>query len=71
MIVYDRLWKTRKEKGVSQYSLIKNYHINEAQLYRLRKNMVVKTITLDRLCEILECEIEDICQYVKDSEAKK
>ena len=71
MIVYDRLWKTIKEKGVSQYSLIKNYHINEAQLYRLRKNMVVKTITLDRLCEILECEIEDICQYVKDSEAKK
>ena len=71
MIVYDRLWKTMKEKGVSQYSLIKNYQINEAQLYRLRKNMVVKTITLDRLCEILECEIEDICQYVKDSEAKK
>ena len=71
MIVYDRLWKTMKEKGVSQYSLIKNYHINEAKLYRLRKNMVVKTITLDRLCEILECEIEDICQYVKDSEAKK
>ena len=71
MIVYDRLWKTMKEKGVSQYSLIKNYHINEAQLYRLRKNMVVKTITLDRLCEILECEIGDICQYVKDSEAKK
>ncbi len=71
MIVYDRLWKTMKEKGVSQYSLIKNYHINEAQLYRLRKNMVVKTITLDRLCEILECEIEDICQYVKDSEANK
>ena len=71
MIVYDRSWKTMKEKGVSQYSLIKNYHINEAQLYRLRKNMVVKTITLDRLCEILECEIEDICQYVKDSEAKK
>ena len=71
MIVYDRLWKTMKEKGVSQYSLIKNYHINEAQLYRLRKNMVVKTITLDRLCEILECEIEDIFQYVKDSEAKK
>ena len=71
MIEYDRLWKTMKEKGVSQYSLIKNYHINEAQLYRLRKNMVVKTITLDRLCEILECEIEDICQYVKDSEANK
>lgn len=66
MIVYDRLWKTMKKKGVSQYSLIKDYHVNEAQLYRLRKNMVVKTVTLDRLCEILDCEIEDICRYVKD-----
>ena len=71
MIVYERLWKTMKEKGVSQYSLIKNYHINEAQLYRLRKNMVVKTIIVEMLCEILECESEDICQYVKDSEANK
>ena len=66
MIVYDRLWKTMKRKGISQYSLIKDYHVNEAQLYRLRKNMVVKTVTLDRLCEILDCEIEDICRYVKE-----
>lgn len=67
MIVYDRLWETMKQKGISQYSLIKDYHINESQLFRLRKNMVVKTITLDRLCEILDCEIEDICRYVRNS----
>lgn len=66
MIVYDRLWETMKQKGISQYSLIKDYHINESQLFRLRKNLVVKTITLDRLCEILDCEIEDICRHVKN-----
>lgn len=66
MIVYDRLWETMKQKGISQYSLIKDYHINESQLFRLRKNLVVKTITLDRLCEILDCEIEDICQHVRN-----
>lgn len=65
MIVYDRLWETMKKKGITQYSLIKDYNINEAQLYRLRQNMVVKTITLDRLCEILDCRIEDICEYLK------
>ena len=37
MIVYDRLWETMKKKGISQYSLIKDYHVNEAQLHRLRK----------------------------------
>lgn len=67
MIVYDRLWETMRKKGISQYSLIKDYHVNEAQLHRLRKNMVIKTITLDRLCEILDCQVEDICQYVKSN----
>lgn len=66
MIVYDRLWETMKKKGITQYSLIKDYNINEAQLYRLRQNMVIKTITLDRLCEILDCRIEDICEYVRN-----
>lgn len=70
MIVYDRLWKTMKEKGISQYSLIKNFHVNEAQLHRLRKNMVVKTTTLDRLCEILSCNIEDICEYIRDKDSE-
>lgn len=65
MIIYDRLWETMKKKGISQYSLIKDYHVNEAQLHRLRKNKVIKTITLDRLCEILDCEVEDICQYIR------
>lgn len=71
MIVYDRLWETMKKVGISQYTLIKEYHINEAQLFRLRKNMVVKTVTLDRLCDILNCEIEDICQHVKASPKTK
>ena len=63
MINYDCLWETMKEKGITQYSLIKDYHINESQLHRLRKNMVIKTSTINRLCEILDCEVGDICQY--------
>lgn len=67
MIVYDRLWKTLKNKGITQYSLIHDYNINEAQLDRFRKNAVIKTSTIDRLCEILDCNVEDICQYVKNT----
>ena len=70
MIKYDRLWSTMKSKGISQYSLIKDYHVNESQLHRLRNNMVVKTTTLDWLCEILDCNIEDICEYVKETPVK-
>ena len=65
MIVYDRLWKTMKEKNVSQYKLIKNYNFSTGQLDRLRKNEGVSTYTLNMLCEILDCKIEDIAEYRK------
>ena len=68
MIRYDRLWVTLKEKNISQYSLIKDYGIDKAQLQRLRDNAVVKTIILNRLCHILDCRIEDIMEYVPDDE---
>lgn len=68
MIKYDRLWTTLKKKNISQYKLIKEYGIDKAQLHRLRKNMVVKTITIDRLCKILDCRVEDIMEYVPDKD---
>ena len=66
MIKYDRLWATLKERKISQYYLIKNYGIDKAQLRRLRKNMIVKTLIIDTLCQILDCDVEDIMEYVPD-----
>ena len=66
MIKYDPLWRTLKEKGISQYQLIKDYGIDKAQLQRLRQNLVVKTLILNRLCQILNCLIEEIMEYVPD-----
>ncbi len=63
MIVFDRLWSTMKERGVSQYKLIKEYKISTGQLDRLRKNENVNTYTLDQLCRILNCRLEDIAEY--------
>lgn len=68
MIVYDALWETIKKKGISQYQLIKNYHVSAGQLDRLRKNANVSTYTLNHLCEILECSLADIAEYRDDSE---
>ncbi len=63
MICFDRLWITMREKGISQYKLITDYGISRGQLSRLRNNSNVSTHTLDMLCEILQCQIEDICEY--------
>ena len=71
MIKYDRLLATMKQKHLSQYRLIKDYEIDRAQLHRLRKNMIVKTITIDNLCRILDCNVEDIMEYVPDDPETK
>ncbi len=54
MIKYDRLWRTMKEKGITQ-------------LNRLRHNQNVEVNTVDPLCNILFCRVEDIMEHFPDS----
>lgn len=67
MISYEPLWDTLKKKEVSQYDLIKKYHVSAGQLSRLRKNSNVSTHTLNMLCEILDCSLNDIVVYKKNN----
>ena len=66
MISYDKLWQTMKEKGVTQYALIKKYNISPAQITRLKRNESVSTHTIETFCRILKCNVENIMQYVED-----
>ncbi len=66
MIIYDKLWETMRLKNVSQYQLIKKYGFSTGQLDRIRKNGNINSYTLNRLCEILDCKLEDIAEYKKD-----
>ena len=66
MIVYDKLWTTLQNRGISQYKLIKEYKVSTGQLDRLRKNENVSTYTLNQLCKILECKLSDIAEYKED-----
>lgn len=68
MITYTPLWKTMKEKNISQYELIKKHNFSAGQLSRLRKNNYISTHTIDVLCEILDCEVKDIIKYEKKTE---
>ena len=68
MIVYDKLWKTMKEKGISQYALIKHYNISPGQITRLKRNESVSTHTIDTFCKILECDVGDIMKHVPDEQ---
>lgn len=64
MINYDRLWNTMNRKDVSQYRLLKE-GISNSTLDRLKKNETVTTDTIDKLCSILDCKVEDIIEYIE------
>ena len=65
MITYDPFWTTLKSKNISQYKLIKDFHVSSGQLSRMRKNQYISTHTVDVLCNILDCQIEDIMIFSK------
>ena len=67
MIIYDKLWITAKQKGISNYALTTKYNISNSQLYRLRHNQNVSTHTIDRLCNILECDVSEIMEHIPDN----
>ena len=65
MIIYDKLWETMKEKGITKYALIKKHNISPAQITRLKRNESVSTHTIDIFCDILDCKVEDIMEHKK------
>lgn len=64
MIVYNPFWETLKESDETTYTLINKYNISSAILDKLRKNKPMNTTTLNDLCRILNCRLEDIAEYV-------
>ena len=68
MISYNNLWNVMKEKGISQYALIKHYNISPAQITRLKRNESVSTHTIETFCKILDCNVEDIMELIPAKE---
>lgn len=66
MIVYDKLWVTMKNKGVSTYVLRERCGIDSKTVRRLKANENIEIKTLDKLCTALDCRIEDIAEFIKE-----
>lgn len=64
MIIYKPFWETLKRSGESTYTLIKNHRISSSTIDKLRKNRPVTTTTLNDLCRILGCRVEELMEYV-------
>lgn len=66
MIKFDKLWETMKEKGVSTYQLREKCGIDSKTIRRLKANENMETKTLNKLCFVLNCRLEDIAEYSEE-----
>ena len=67
LISYDPLWQTMEERGVSTYTLINDYNINPRTINNLKHNKSVTAYTLEKLCKILDCKVEDVITILPDT----
>ena len=68
MIGYKPLWKTMKKKKVTTYTLRVKHGMSHATVQRLQADRPVSTHTLNRLCQILDCRLDEIAEYIPDEE---
>ncbi|MBQ9880550.1 MAG: helix-turn-helix transcriptional regulator [Clostridia bacterium] len=66
MISYAPFYKTLQTKEITTYKLIKDHNISRSLLDRLKHNKPISTVTLNDLCSILNCKVEDIVEYIPD-----
>lgn len=66
MISYEPFYRTLKQKGISTYKLINEHGISRSLLDRLKHNRPISTVTLDDLCNILHCKVEDILIFTEE-----
>lgn len=64
MISYAVFWETLKRSSESTYTLIRDYHISSSTIDKRRKNKPLNTTTINDLCRILQCRVQDIMEYM-------
>lgn len=68
MIIYTPFWNALKSSGETTYTLIRNHRVSSATIDRLRKNKPLNTTTINDLCRILGCPVQNIMTYEQSDE---
>ena len=68
MISYAPFWATLRTSSESTYTLINNHRVSSSTIDKLRKNKPLTTTTVNDLCRILNCRVEQIMEYIPSDE---
>jgi DNA-binding Xre family transcriptional regulator len=68
MISYRPFWATLNRRDITTYELIYRQGVSANTIYRMKRGMPITTKTLNDLCFILDCQVSDIIEYVRESD---
>lgn len=67
-ISYDKLFRLLEEKGITTYYLRQNKIMGQQTYYNLKNSKGnLGTETLEKLCNLLNCQPGDLMEYVPDN----
>lgn len=70
-IRYSKLWKRLIDENMMKVDLRDQAGITTNALAKLGKNEHVSTQVLEKVCNVLNCEIQDIMEFVQDEEREE
>lgn len=68
-VSYDKLFKILQEKGIKKTELLKKLKLSSATIAKLSKNEFVSLEVLEKICQCLNCNIEDIFEFVQEAKS--
>lgn len=66
MISYKPIYETLYRKGITEYQLIFKEGFSANTIHRIKKGEAITTKTLDALCYVLDCGVQDIIKFEKE-----
>lgn len=68
MISYQPLWETMQRKQITTYKLLKDYNFSKGTLDSLKQGRAITTTTLNDICKMLDCRVEEVLVYLPEHE---
>ena len=71
MIDYSPFWETLKKSDLNWYKLVNKHGISRSVLTRMKKGQPISLRLVDDLCNILDCDINEVCVQIRDRKDNK
>ncbi len=63
---YNNLWKVLEDKNMTKEDLKQATGMSSATIAKLAKNETINMKSLEKICDVLECDVEDVIKFIPE-----